>query len=187
MPPARRQRTAASPSSALHQLTALVSSSFFSATRQVQNPNAPLDPEVIAKRTKRHLDELERSNYSEPAGTSVLGGKPEEDDGTTISDKRQWDRADGKKPKKSTMNVRTAVLYKKSLAVLIDESGIEHLPPSVPTYLRAVTPPPREPPRMLCSVCSFWGKYKCKRCAMPYCDLNCEAVHNETRCERRVM
>ncbi|KAJ8473175.1 hypothetical protein ONZ51_g8034 [Trametes cubensis] len=102
--------------------------------RQTQNPNAPLDPEVIAKRTKRHLDELERSNYSEPTGTGV-GGEGEEDEGVapggrtakgrarqaTISDKRQWDGT-GKKPKKSTMNVRTAILYKKTLTVLIEES-----------------------------------------------------------------
>ncbi|KAI0671539.1 hypothetical protein C8Q78DRAFT_1029501 [Trametes maxima] len=165
--------------------------------RQTQKQNAPPDPEVVAKRTKRHLDELERSNYSEPAGNG-LSGELEEDDGAapsgraakgrarqaTISDKRQWD---GRRPKKSTMNVRTAVLYKKSLAVLIEDSGIEHMPPSVPTYLRAAVPPPREPPRMMCSVCGYWGKYKCKRCAMPYCDLNCEGVHNETRCERRVI
>ncbi|KAI0329082.1 hypothetical protein GY45DRAFT_1371860 [Cubamyces sp. BRFM 1775] len=166
-------------------------------TRQTQNPNAPLDPEVIAKRTKRHLDELERSNYSEPAGTGA-GGEGEEDEGVapggrtakgrarqaTISDKRQWD---GKKPRKSTMNVRTAILYKKTLTVLIEESGIEQMPPGVPTYLRAVAPPPRESPRMLCSVCGYFGKYKCRRCAMPYCDMNCEGVHNETRCERRVI
>ncbi|KAI0710108.1 hypothetical protein C8Q76DRAFT_741041 [Earliella scabrosa] len=170
--------------------------------RQAQNPNGPLDPDVIKKRTKRHLDELERSNYSEPTGSgaaSGAGGEGDEDDEgvapggrtakgrarqATISDKRQWD---GRKPKKSTMNVRTAILYKKNLAVLLDESGIEHMPPGVPTYLRAVAPPPREPPRLLCSVCGYWGKYKCKRCAMPYCDLNCEGVHNETRCERRVI
>ncbi|KAI0661550.1 hypothetical protein C8Q70DRAFT_1043527 [Cubamyces menziesii] len=169
------------------------------ATRQTQKLNAPLDAEVIAKRTKRHLDELERSNYSEPAGTGV-SGEGEEDEGVapsgrtakgrarqaTISDKRQWDGT-GKKPKKSTMNVRTAILYKKTLAVLIEESGIEQMPPGVPTYLRAVAPPPREPPRMLCSVCGYFGKYKCRRCAMPYCDMNCEGVHNETRCERRVI
>ena len=104
------------------------------------------------------------------------------------------------------MNVRTAVLYKKNLTVLLEESarssrrnsravvliaaalqGIEHLPPGVPTYLRAAAAAPAEPPRLLCSVCGYWGKYKCRRCAMPYCDLNCEGVHNETRCERRVI
>lgn len=65
--------------------------------------------------------------------------------------------------------------------------GIANLPAHIPTYLTAATPPPRDPPRLLCSVCGHWGKYKCKRCVMPYCDLNCEGVHNETRCERRVI
>ncbi|EEB86952.1 hypothetical protein MPER_15915, partial [Moniliophthora perniciosa FA553] len=36
-----------------------------------------LAPEIIAKRTKRHLDELERSNYAEP----TLLNDGDEDDG----------------------------------------------------------------------------------------------------------
>ncbi|KAH9945299.1 uncharacterized protein BXZ73DRAFT_96285 [Epithele typhae] len=174
--------------------------------RKAHTTGSALDPDVIAKRTKRHLDELERSNYAEPTG--VPGAEGDEDDEepgvgvhggrtakgrarrATISDKRQWERpglAKAKAGRKTSMNVRTAVLYKKNLGVLVEESGIEQLPPSVPTYLRAAAPPPKEPPRLLCSVCGYWGKYKCKRCAMPYCDMNCEGVHNETRCERRVV
>ncbi|EED81186.1 predicted protein [Postia placenta Mad-698-R] len=161
--------------------------------RKAHAASHQLDLEVIAKRTKRHLDELERSNYAEPSGNLFALDDDDEAGGgrsakgrarQTISDKREWA---GLKKKKSTMNVRTAVLYKKSLATLIDESGIANYPSDVPTYLTAVVPPPREPPRLLCSVCGYWGKYKCKRCAMPYCDMNCEGVHNETRCERRVI
>lgn len=70
---------------------------------------------------------------------------------------------------------------------LTPSKGIATLPQDVPTYLRATAPPPQEPPRLICSVCGYWGKYKCRRCAMPYCDLNCEGVHMETRCERRVV
>lgn len=148
----------------------------------------------------------QRSNYAEPSA-SFLGEEDEEGGKSakgrarqTISDKRHLN--DGGKKKKSSMAIRTALLYRKNLATLIEESvclctrrvisaylpqGIASLPPQVPTYLTAVTPPPKEPPRLLCSVCGYWGKYKCKRCAMPYCDLNCEGVHNETRCERRVI
>ena len=66
----------------------------------------------------------QRSNYAEPT-VSFLG----EEDGDksaksrarqTISDKRN--QADGGKKKKSSMNVRTAILYRKNLATLIDES-----------------------------------------------------------------
>lgn len=165
MAPARRQRKC--PIARLQtrfSTHAAASVSPPTAPRQAQNPNGPLDPDVIKKRTKRHLDELEvgtglwsrtlrprelveltrlnhvvsqRSNYSEPTGSgaaSGAGGEGDEDDEgvapggrtakgrarqATISDKRQWD---GRKPKKSTMNVRTAILYKKNLAVLLDES-----------------------------------------------------------------
>ncbi|KAH7925470.1 hypothetical protein BV22DRAFT_1112265 [Leucogyrophana mollusca] len=164
------------------------------AARQVNSAKQALAPEVIAKRTKRHLDELERSNYAEPS-ISLLG--EEEEDGAggkyakgrarqTISDKRHFGDASGKK-KKTSMNVRTALLYRKNLATLIEEAGIAHLPPNVPTYLTAAAPPPQIPPRLLCSVCGYRGLYRCRKCAMPYCDLNCEGVHNETRCERRVI
>jgi len=75
----------------------------------------------------------QRSNYAEP---SILAGVGDEDEEVsnkyskgrgrqTISDKRHLNLA-GNSPaagkKKSTMNVRTALLYRKNLATLIDES-----------------------------------------------------------------
>ncbi|KAJ7671601.1 hypothetical protein DFH06DRAFT_1178109 [Mycena polygramma] len=158
--------------------------------RQAHNPIVGLTQEVIAKRTRRHLDELERSNYAE-ASTHV-GEEDEEGKYTKgrarqlISEKRAFN-IPGVKKKKSTMNVRTALLYRKNFATLLDESNIASLPATVPTYLTAQSPAPTYPPRLICSVCGYWGRYKCRRCALPYCDLNCEGVHAETRCERRVL
>ncbi|KAI5122540.1 hypothetical protein M0805_005267 [Coniferiporia weirii] len=149
-----------------------------------------LSPEVIAKRNKRHLEELERTNYTEPtisvagisfgeAGMSARGRARE-----TISDKRPT-KSSAKK-KTQSKNVRDALVYRKNLATLIEESGIAQLPSDVPTYLTATAPPPVEPPRLLCTVCGYWGRYKCRRCSMAYCDKKCEDTHNDTRCERRV-
>ena len=107
--------------------------------------------------------------------------------------------------KKSTMNIRTALLYKKNLTALIEESvgesstvpcgmvltscsqGIGNLPPSAPSYHSAAVPPPKEPPRLFCSVCGYWGKYRCMKCTLPFCSRDCEANHQETQCERRVV
>lgn len=143
--------------------------------RQVNVANQTLTPDVIAKRTKRHLDELERSNYSEANVASVSddeggeGGTKHGRARQTISDKRTNLIIPGPSPaarkKKSTMNVRTALLYKKNLSTLIAESGIASLPANTPNYLTAAAPPPVYPSRMLCSVCSYWGSYRCKRCA----------------------
>lgn len=120
-----------------------------------------------------------------------------------ISDRRTRP-SDGKRHK-SSMNIRTAVLYRKNFNTLLEESvsecthpqtyipdlilmkGVANLPPDVPTYLAATAPPPKELPRLLCSVCGYWGRYKCLRCAAPYCDLSCRGVHDETRCEKRVV
>ncbi|GJJ08278.1 hypothetical protein Clacol_002488 [Clathrus columnatus] len=155
--------------------------------RQIQQTQLQTVPaDLIVKRTKRHLDELERSNYAEPG---VIG--EEETSGAKgrardiISDRRPGPGVSGKR--KSTLNVRGALLYKKNLSQLIEESGLPALPAGTPSYLTAVAPPPKVPPRVLCSVCGYWGKYKCRRCAMPYCDLSCQATHNDTRCEKRVI
>ncbi|KAI0279266.1 hypothetical protein BGY98DRAFT_1089241 [Russula aff. rugulosa BPL654] len=153
----------------------------------------PLDAETIAKRTKRHLDELERSNYAEPSG-SYLGMDEDDQAGKsakgrarqTVSDKRQLSGPSAKR-KKTNMNIRTAILYRKNFATLVEESGLANSPISVPTYLTVAAAPPKEPTRPLCTVCGYWGNYKCKKCAMPFCGLDCRSVHDETRCERRVI
>ncbi|KAL5525883.1 hypothetical protein ACEPAG_7221 [Sanghuangporus baumii] len=162
------------------------------ARRKSQSGSAQvgLSPELIEKRTKRHLEELERTNYTEPAvslagigvGESAASARGRARE--TISDKRVIEGAPRKKTQ--SKNVRDALVYRKNLATLIEESGIARLPPSVPTYLTAVAPPPTEPPRLLCTVCGYWGRYKCRRCSMAYCDRNCEETHNDTRCERRM-
>ncbi|KLO13045.1 hypothetical protein SCHPADRAFT_915388 [Schizopora paradoxa] len=163
--------------------------------RGTQGGVTGIAPDLVAKRTKRHLDELERSNYAEPS-ISLAGINIELDEESsktarsrareTISDKRAPQIGGGKK-KKSSMHVRTALLYRKNFNTLLEESGISNLPDDTPTYLTAVSPPPVEPARLLCTVCGYWGRYKCRRCTMSYCDKNCEEVHNETRCERRVV
>ncbi|KAF7375189.1 Zinc finger HIT domain-containing protein 1 [Mycena sanguinolenta] len=84
--------------------------------RQAHNSIIALTSDIIAKRTKRHLDELERSNYAEPS--AHVGEEDEEGKYTKgrarqlISEKRAFN-IPGVKKKKSTMNVRTALLYRK--------------------------------------------------------------------------
>jgi hypothetical protein len=95
-----------------------------SATRQAQT--TAIDQVLVDRRTKTHLDELEKSNYTEPVDEqhAVEGGARRGHRGavrhTLISDQR----ADDKK-NKSTMNVRSALMYKKNLATLIEESVSE--------------------------------------------------------------
>ncbi|KAI6008439.1 hypothetical protein EDC04DRAFT_2776934 [Pisolithus marmoratus] len=164
------------------------------ATRQVNVTKQVLDPEVVAKRTKKHLEELERTNYSASVILNDPDSEPESSTNpkskfrarqTVISDKRTLSNA--KPKKKSSMNVRSAILYRKGLATLVEESGISLLPSTVPSYITAAAPPSPYPSRLLCSVCGYKGAYRCKKCAVPYCDMNCRQVHDETRCERRVI
>ncbi|TFK72971.1 hypothetical protein BDN72DRAFT_762649 [Pluteus cervinus] len=168
--------------------------------RQAQAANLAISPDVIAKRTKRHLEELEarniRSNYAEPALLNAADDEESAAQGKyskgrarhTISDKRSLKisgTSAAAKKKKSTMSVRTALLYRKNLGTLVDESNISSLP--VATYLTAQTCAPKYPARPICSVCGYWGSYRCQKCGVGYCDKQCEGVHDETRCERRVV
>ncbi|KAG6373416.1 hypothetical protein JVT61DRAFT_6565 [Boletus reticuloceps] len=118
-------------------------------------------PDLIAKRAKRHLEELERTNYaassllnepdSDPEASSTQKSKFRARQ-TVISDKRTFPTVSAAKKKKSSMNVRTAILYRKGIAALIDESGIASIGPTQPSYLTASAPAPAVPPRMLCTV-----------------------------------
>lgn len=97
-------------------------------------------------------------------------------------------------------------MYRKTLATLLDESvsfdlfllpqppnikrlhSLQNLasqPKSNHSYITAVAPPSQFPPLILCSVCGYNGNYSCRRCGLKYCDMGCQQVHDETRCERR--
>jgi zinc finger HIT domain-containing protein 1 len=112
--------------------------------RQTQANSNPLDPALIARRAKKHLDELEvitawpdqnlgltlrvqRSNHTEAdidpdQADGAAEGSGRRGRGTArqtlLSDKRPSVHPN----KKSTMNIRTALLYKKNLATLLEES-----------------------------------------------------------------
>ncbi|PCH42328.1 hypothetical protein WOLCODRAFT_163701, partial [Wolfiporia cocos MD-104 SS10] len=147
------------------------------ATHQAQSSSAQLDPEVIAKRTKRHLDELERSNYSEPSGALFPGldddapggapqrgahGRPSRTSASGPACTRRSRRWPCAPPcctariwrRSSTSRyapVRVSACFAFVLTVPRGQ-GIAGYPPDVPTYLTAVVSPLREPPRLLCSV-----------------------------------
>ncbi|RPB25941.1 hypothetical protein L211DRAFT_805655 [Terfezia boudieri ATCC MYA-4762] len=44
--------------------------------------------------------------------------------------------------------------------------------------------PSNKPQRVFCEICGYWGRYRCIKCGARYCDLECKAGHEETRCQR---
>ncbi|BGP20457.1 hypothetical protein JCM10213_001534 [Rhodosporidiobolus nylandii] len=142
------------------------------------------DSEYVARRVKRHLNDLERTNYTEPTtGPTAYGEAGDEDNKgpTALADEKD---AQGRKKKKS-MAVRSLLMYRKNLATLLQESNLSSLPPTTPSYLTCAAPPPARPPLQLCSVCGYKPKYACMRCGLKYCDVGCKTTHDESRCERR--
>ncbi|SGY85322.1 BQ5605_C009g05752 [Microbotryum silenes-dioicae] len=150
----------------------------------------PLDMDYVSRRIKRHLNDLERTNYTEPTtGPTAYGASdaPDEDGtekgATPLRDDDVGRDKSGRK--KRSMAVRSLLMYRKNLATLVDESGLSKLPPSTPTYLTASAPPSKRPPLQLCSVCGYKGTYGCMRCGQKYCSMGCRAIHDESRCEKR--
>ncbi|KAG8920669.1 hypothetical protein FRC02_000755 [Tulasnella sp. 418] len=168
-------------------------------TRQAQQNTTPvLDPDTIAKRTKRRLEDLERSNYIEPKlsfaideaqpleGTSGGLGSTSTNIGGRLDRARDTLSLHNQRgKKKSTQAVRSILLYRKTFNTLLEESGLVNMPG--PHYLTAVAPPPKYPPRSICQVCGYLGNYKCLKCGVAFDTLACQAIHDETGCERRLI
>ncbi|GMG98203.1 hypothetical protein Nepgr_000043 [Nepenthes gracilis] len=66
---------------------------------------------------------------------------------------------------------------------LLHEANLESLPPHVPSYLKAAVGPPSSTSRRnLCTVCGFTANYTCVRCGVRFCCIQCQNIHNDTRC-----
>ncbi|BGP58387.1 hypothetical protein JCM8202_001889 [Rhodotorula sphaerocarpa] len=142
------------------------------------------DSEYVARRVKRHLNDLERTNYTEPTTGPSAYGETAEDDAKGPTALGKDDDPSGRKRKKS-MAVRSLLMYRKNFATLLNEAQLADKPADEPTYLTAAAPPSRRPPLFLCSVCGYKGKYTCIRCGLRYCDIGCRQTHDDSRCERR--
>ncbi|GAA5952763.1 hypothetical protein JCM21900_005793 [Sporobolomyces salmonicolor] len=152
-------------------------------TRAAQPSAVIADSDYVARRVKRHLADLERTNYTEPTtGPSAYGER--DDDTAAAPTALARDDDPGRKRKKS-MAVRSLLMYRKNLATLLSEANLSQSPSAPPSYLTSAAPPSRFPALALCSVCGYKGKYACLRCGLKYCDVGCRTTHDESRCERR--
>ncbi|KAM0789855.1 hypothetical protein ACM66B_006701 [Microbotryomycetes sp. NB124-2] len=149
---------------------------------------APVDHDFVSRRVKRHLAELEKTNYSEQGTAANVFRQNADDDADEASGRgtASYSSEDpqGRKRKK-TMAVRSLLLYRKSLATLLEENEGEQFPKPTYTYMTAAARPSTFPPLQLCSVCGYKGKYVCGKCGMRFCDLGCKAIHEDNRCEKR--
>ncbi|SCZ98308.1 BZ3500_MvSof-1268-A1-R1_Chr3-2g06285 [Microbotryum saponariae] len=113
----------------------------------------PLDMDYVSRRIKRHLNDLERTNYTEPTtGPTAYGASdapdedgtekgvtPLRDDDSALDIQRSGGSArrkvgrDKSGRKKRSMAVRSLLMYRKNLATLVDESRLNSsslLPPA---------------------------------------------------------
>lgn len=75
----------------------------------------------------------------------------------------------------------------RSFLELLQDAGLETLPPYVPSYLTAaVGPSSLTSRRHFCSVCGYIAPYTCVRCGSRFCSVKCQTVHNDTRCQKFV-
>jgi hypothetical protein len=77
-----------------------------------------------------------------------------------------------RKQHKTTPNVRKLLTTRKTLTNLLDEAG-----GAADVYRDAAVKPGRYPSRTFCSVCGYWGRYRCTRCGEQYCGEGCAETH----------
>ncbi|GAA5964015.1 hypothetical protein JCM3765_007840 [Sporobolomyces pararoseus] len=162
-------------------------------TRAAAPSSVVASTEYISKRIRRHLNDLERTNYTEPSGGGGNYGlgklKDDDDDEGDSRDSGADAKEEGggrSRKKQGSKAVRQLLLYRKNLGQLISESGLpEPEPGTTPSYLSIASEPSKFPPVQICSVCGYKGKYTCKKCGNRYCDMGCQVTHDESRCERR--
>ncbi|GAA5908426.1 Hit1p [Sporobolomyces salmoneus] len=159
-------------------------------TRAVAASSVVASSEYVSKRIRRHLNDLERTNYTEPsAGISKITGDDDDEEPRDSGLESKEEGAARSRKKQGSKAVRQLLLYRKNLGQLIDESGLPDPTSSEkvtnPSYLTIASEPSKRPPVQMCSVCGYKGKYSCKKCGNRYCDLGCQVTHDESRCERR--
>ncbi|KAI8388167.1 uncharacterized protein BYT42DRAFT_611234 [Radiomyces spectabilis] len=131
------------------------------------------DPEAQQRHLRRQLDSLERDNHqslNDLEGFLTMAIAAQKDEDPSV--------------RKTRHKVGKANLYssKTNLNILIEDAHLETLPPDTPSYLTCNAAPSNYPPRHFCSVCGFSSNYKCLRCGMKYCSVQCLGTHQETRC-----
>jgi zinc finger HIT domain-containing protein 1 len=124
---------------------------------------------ISGRSTARHLQELERDNYSQvkidvPTTSSMLIGR---ENAKVIVGKQ-----------KHSTNVKRVLQSKKNFAIILEES------PNSQEYLKAATSIGSYPKREFCSICGYFGLYTCQKCSSRYCSIACRDTHQETRCMR---
>lgn len=55
---------------------------------------------------------------------------------------------------------------------------------STPLYNQVVAAPSKYPKRKFCDVCGNFSKYRCMKCGVFFCSIECNSMHEETRCLR---
>ncbi|KAL8292210.1 hypothetical protein RQP46_001676 [Phenoliferia psychrophenolica] len=127
---------------------------------------AHVSADWVTRRVQRHINDLERTNYTEPTSGPSAFGQNEDGDDDKGAGAASVLEDQARRKKKSTNAVRQLLLYRKTLATLVDESNLVSAPKSQWNYVTAVAPPSMFPPMHLCSVCGWKGNYGCPRCGL---------------------
>jgi zinc finger HIT domain-containing protein 1 len=123
-----------------------------------------LDSSAQQARVARHLLELEQDNYH---AVQIEIPKPE-------STPTQSNELTLVPPKhhKLTPNVRKLLATRKTLTNLLDEAGY-----AADMYRDAAVKPGKYQRRSFCTVCGYWGLYRCAKCGDRYCSETCMETH----------
>jgi len=125
------------------------------------------------------LEALESDNYHEEVANDDDEYVDLVDDDDFLGPKKKRARKTAREMFKQTKKKKYSF---PNFNTVLDESGIETLPPTIPNYYSAAAAPSKFPTKFFCSVCGFFSNYSCTQCGARFCSVKCNATHKETRC-----
>uniref|UniRef100_A0A7S1U8Q5 HIT-type domain-containing protein n=1 Tax=Phaeomonas parva TaxID=124430 RepID=A0A7S1U8Q5_9STRA len=152
------------------------------------------DLRVVDAETREHvrnarLDALEADNYMEEHVA-------QDDAYEEVDSEEEAAEPKAKRSRKSKAKAKTKITTAKAkdpghkwkkrkykpLRQVVYEQGYDATGAASVNHSSAAMGPSRFPPRAFCSVCGYFGTFKCPRCGMRYCRRRCQEAHKETRC-----
>lgn len=152
--------------------------------RKVSQRMAVVDDYTRQQANQARLDALENDEVVEAFGAD------NEDDEFVLELEEDDEELSGKKSKNkkgvgSKRKTRGQLACRKgpkTFVQVLEESTVEKVPPTVPTYFTAAAASPAGVSRKFCSVCGVFSSYTCARCGAKYCCRKCYTIHVDTRC-----
>lgn len=163
--------------------------------REVANRMKVMDFSAVQEARNRRLEALENDNYAAEQEALLLEGEEEYDPGIESEDEMAGRKRNARPRKRKQRRrqrgqrdirldgMKTGIeKWNKPTQAALEEENLSARPRLMVSSSQMVASPSSRPPRYFCSTCGYSAPYTCTRCFTRFCSVQCNLVHQETRC-----